>query len=124
MVAGGLVLTPSRLIALLDALLGLVAAVAHGHEHHDGHDDDGGRERGERQQQCVVGNDLHGCRHPCGTDCFGVASVYDSRALIRLAPQVSAAISTSVQNSTTIDAAVNNHDGWFRLRSRCRMVIS
>lgn len=114
MVAGSRVLTVRPVIAGLGIVVsGTVATVAHGDEHHDANDDDRGRERGQRQEQRVIGED----GQPCGTGCLGPgsvdvsASVNDSRALIRPAPQVNTAIRTSVQNSTTSPATLNNHDG-------------
>jgi hypothetical protein len=56
MVAGNRVLTTSPVVAGLGIVVsGTVATVAHGHEHHDANDDDRGRERGQRQQQRVIG---------------------------------------------------------------------
>ena len=79
--------------------------------------------------QRVIGEIAHLC---CGNHVRGRTggrgwvkpAVAESLRLIRPPPQVSAAIRIRVHASTTNEAAVNSQDGWLKLCSRCKMVIS
>src|SRR3984957_10639512 len=87
---------------------------------HPSRADRSGRERGANSRQ-----DAHAA---CGGECSTASSPgwfgALSELLIRPAPHVSAVITLSVKNSTTMPPAVNNQAGTPGSRSRCRIDTS